>query len=99
MQSTVENGETIEISSKQHSMNVELGVLLLLFPVNAMDYGLQSDAPLDPSFSYPTDGKLSFAVPYSGALQQIGVYRLLWRGEKGDVEYVSNEFRIAAHIV
>ena len=30
MQSTVENGETIEISSKQHSMNAELGSLCYL---------------------------------------------------------------------
>ena len=30
MQSTVENGETIEISSKQHSMNVELGFFCYL---------------------------------------------------------------------
>ena len=104
MQSTVENGETIEISSKQHSMNVELGVLLLpKHLMLAMDYGFYKVmSPLDPSFSYPTDEETQLR----GALhwyfwRQIGVASVFYARkqvrELGDVEWdVSNEFRIAA---
>ncbi|MEC8049720.1 MAG: hypothetical protein VX210_02925, partial [Myxococcota bacterium] len=104
MQSTVENGETIEISSKQHSMNVELGVLLLpKHLMLAMDYGFYKVmSPLNPSFSYPTDEETQLR----GALhwyfwRQIGVASVFYARkqvrELGDVEWdVSNEFRIAA---